>query len=162
MKRIKDIISESAINEEDVLKRNPLRPMYSKYGATSTQDTVLVDDMDDDIDTLDGRINARGRAEPVRKAYVDDARVGNNRKQICDKYVPILNELSKKLEQEGFDKISANVERLISDLVYDVNPDAYDLDFSREMNQAGVRRPIHVGDPYLKIRDYHGHNPAHS
>ena len=157
MLRAKDIILESAINEEDVLKRNPLRPTYRD---DYSQDTVVVDDFGDDIDTIDGRINARGRAEPLRTKYVDNARVQNNRREICEKYIPILNELGAKLDQEGFWRLKFDIEKIIASLENDVNPEVFDMDLNFESNQRNVRRPIHVGDNLLNRRDYYGHERA--
>lgn len=157
MLRAKDIIFESAINEEDVLKRNPLRPTYRD---NYSQDTVVVDDFGDDIDTIDGRINARGRAEPLRTKYVDNARVQNNRREICEKYIPILNELGAKLDQEGFWRLKFDIEKIIASLENDVNPEVFDMDLNFESNQRNVRRPIHVGDNLLNMRDYYGHERA--
>lgn len=161
MLRAKDIINESRVNEADVLRRNHLQPTYSRNHYDS-RDKVIIDDADDDIDTLDGRINARGRAEPLRKKYVDDARQQNNRKEICDKYIPILNELGKKLDQEGFWRLKYDIESLVAKLEDDVNPEVLGMDLNFRTNQSDVRRPIHVGDPILNRRDYYGHNQAWS
>lgn len=162
MFRAKDIVScYCRINESDVLKRNPLQPTYRKDHYDS-RDKVIIDDFDDDIGTLDGRINARGRAEPLRAKYVDDARKQNNRREICDKYIPLLNELKDKLEQEGFWKLTYDVDSLVAKLEDDVNPEVFDMDLNFRVNQRNVRRPIHVGDPILHRRDYYGHEQAWS
>lgn len=161
MLRAKDILLESVIGESDVLRRNPLQPTYRKEHYDS-RDKVIVDDLGDDIETLDGRINARGRAEPLRTRYVDDARRHNNRKEICDKYVPILNELGKKLEQEGFWRLTNEIESLVAKIENDVNPEVFDMDLNFRSLQRDARRPIHVGDPILHRRDYYGHKPAWS
>ena len=161
MLRVKDIINESRVNEEDVLKRNPLQPTYRKEHYDS-RDKVIIDDAEDDIETLDGRINARGRAEPLRTKYVDAARKQNNRKEICDKYIPILNELGKKLDKEGFWKLTCDIQSLIAKLEDDVNPEVFDMGLNFRSNQRNVRRPIYVGDPILHRRDYYGHEQAWS
>lgn len=159
MRRVKDVISESVVDEADVLKRNPLQPTYHD-GHNDSRDKVIVDDFGDDIETIDGRINARGRAEPLRRKYVDDARKQDNRSKICSEYIPILNELAKKLEQEGFWKLTYDIESIVDKLENEVNPELFDMNLNFQSNQNNVRRPIHVGDPILHQRDYYGHERA--
>lgn len=156
MRRAKDIISESAsIVEADVLKRNPLRPTVNDGNAA---DTVVVTDADDDIDTLHGRINARGRAEDVRRTYVDMGRRLNNAIEISRKILPEMKILREQIETyaKDYDTVSKlkDVEKILEEFIeYDgLGVDAWDMNMKSA--QKGLREPIYVGDG-----GYAGHTP---
>jgi hypothetical protein len=149
MKRIKDLICES-----DVVERNPLKPTYNQ--SFPPRDGVVVTDAEDDLDTLDGRINARGRAEPLRTRYVDAARRVQNRTDLYEEYLPILEELERKLEMEGFARVSTLVRTLIFELANEVLPEDDALDSVK----YNARRPIYVGDNILRDPGYYGHKKA--
>ena len=141
MLRVKDIVrNQTQITESDVVRRNPLQPSYRKEHYDS-RDKVVVQDLEDDIDTLDGRINARGRADEVRRSRVDAARRLNNKAEIYSKYAPILRELVKKLDSEGEWRLSKDAESLLSHLG-DIVPSDYEV--SKANRDA--RERIIVGD----------------
>lgn len=157
MRRVKDIISESTpITEADVVKRNPLQPTVNREHFDN-RDKVVVGDFEDDLDTLDGKINARGRASWLRQSDVDKARRMNNKVELFTNYEPILRELAKKLEDEGEWRLSLDVERIISSLE-DIVPDEFDI---RDAHRT-TRERIFVGDPITHYPNYVGHKPAWS
>lgn len=147
MKRVKEIISEA-----DVVKRNPLLPVTSTGRMYDDRDTVVVDDLSDDIDTLHGRINARGRADVLRSQEVDAARRLQNKSDIYDQYAPILKELMKKLNDEDEWRMANKVEMLLSELE-DIVPYESDIDYAKKK----VRRPIHIGSQFGGGDTYVGH-----
>ena len=157
MLRVKDITANgNRVDEADVVKRNPL--VAKRVPAAFAQkDTVVVDDYEDDIDTLQGKINARGRADELRRRGVDRARKLSDLADICSAHIQPLYDLAKSLLAAGAREASEKAFAL-ADTLAEISPSEEDI----AKVASSVRSPIHVGDPVTKDPSYAGRRAAWS
>lgn len=142
MQNTKQTVCEDNVDESDVLHRHPAKII--PHGKT-VRDGLYGDD------SLDLKINQRGKASNLRDYEVSKASHYNNLIHCYDDNAEVLKKVADILDKENEDKLAHDLKNIIDELE-ELRDES---DFQKDQLQSEVNRPYHVGDRYSS--DYVDH-----